>query len=85
VVQLFDLRSREPSFFFEWVLFETADGLVNHTGRGGDNYGESSANDRGDSATAGYAGPPAGQGKGATTDMKLPDTNLLKTDFEKTL
>jgi hypothetical protein len=31
-------------FFCEWVLFETADGLVNRTGRGGENYGESSAN-----------------------------------------
>jgi hypothetical protein len=27
------------------VLFETADDLVNRTGRGGENYGESSAND----------------------------------------
>jgi hypothetical protein len=30
--------------FFLWV-FETADGLVNRTGRGGENYGESPAND----------------------------------------
>jgi hypothetical protein len=32
-------------FFCEWVLFEIADGLVNRTGRGGENYGESSANE----------------------------------------
>jgi hypothetical protein len=36
---------QDQAFFCEWVLFETADGLVNRTGRGGENYGESSAND----------------------------------------
>jgi hypothetical protein len=32
----------KPIFFCERVLFETADGLVNRTVQGGENYGESS-------------------------------------------
>jgi hypothetical protein len=32
-------------FFSEWVLFENGDGLVNGVGRGGENYGGSTAND----------------------------------------
>jgi hypothetical protein len=37
--------SKDFLFFYERVLFNTADGNVNRTGQGGENYGESSAND----------------------------------------